>query len=555
MSFAFKSSASTALLSKRCCRITRVRPGCVSGRFCCTQSTSGICICWRCEVTSDTTAPVSRGKSPPNNSLASKGVSSCCLMRGPWGSDDRPSTSCCTSRVDSGVEANRRTSTAPASPAASANSSATKYRLSSWRSAAVPRNVSSSRTARGSRTSSPPNTSMRWPARSRNRLASGPARSRCSAAMIGSTLPSAPRGGSWRRNRSAITALSGMGSAAVKRRGASSTAGLRGPSKGSRPVSTFHAASCASVRAVPGAGAARALAGGRDMLLRLPVSSTRAAGCSKGSAPELARAGAARRGMTFMQRMTLSSGAESDQRSMASPLTLSAHPLFRDAPAHTLATLEERGRRVTYAAGRRILREGQPAQSAYVLLSGGVRIWHAGPGGRQIEVRLMSAPAFFGECEALLRLPWGESVEAILPSEVLVFSTELLEWFMASSPVFSTNLVLDLAHRLLITSEQVRDLAFRPVEMRLADTVLEYGQLFGELGARGTRIAPRLNQSRLALSLGVSRRSVHQIISRWISEGLLAREAGGRYAIVAPERLAARGSGPKAVKRRPRNKK
>lgn len=234
-------------------------------------------------------------------------------------------------------------------------------------------------------------------------------------------------------------------------------------------------------------------------------------------------------------------------------------PLFDGVNDNALATLASRSRHQKVSVGKKVLREGDAAEHVYLLLAGGVRIWH-GParpacavsaagdddgGEGQVDVRLMGPPALFGESEVMLGLHWRETVESVLDSVLLVIPQNVFLWLFRTSAPFSRALAIDLARRLLNTSEHVRLFAFGSAEARLADLVLDHAALFGAPStsqSSGTRIITKLNQTRLAAALAVSRRAVHEIIQRWIDDGVLAREAG-RYVVTDVKRLRALGTG------------
>lgn len=99
---------------------------------------------------------------------------------------------------------------------------------------------------------------------------------------------------------------------------------------------------------------------------------------------------------------------------------LSGSPALRSASAGTLERLAENGEERTVPRGRLVLREAEPADAVYVLLSGLLAVHVAGEAavrtGRMPELH---PGALFGEVGVLRRVPRTASVLALEDSQVL----------------------------------------------------------------------------------------------------------------------------------------
>jgi CRP-like cAMP-binding protein len=181
------------------------------------------------------------------------------------------------------------------------------------------------------------------------------------------------------------------------------------------------------------------------------------------------------------------------------------------------------------------LKEGEVARHVFCLVDGGVRIYHRAPGGEagEIVVKLFRAPAFFGEMEVLLGLEWLETVETVLPSEVLRISGAAFDRLLKSDGRLSYALVQDLTLRLCIATEHARVLAFTSLESRLASLMVDHLNLFGTEDAEtgGLLIDVKVSQDTLARSLAVSRKSVNATFRDWRARGLLTKREG-RYVVL-----------------------
>lgn len=222
---------------------------------------------------------------------------------------------------------------------------------------------------------------------------------------------------------------------------------------------------------------------------------------------------------------------------------LRANPLFGRVDAAVLQKILPHCQSIKYRAGRKILRERGDAEHVFCLVSGGVRIYHVAPDGEEgeIVVKLFRAPAFFGEMEVLMRMAWLETVETVMPSEVIRISGQAFTSLLSREPKLCFALVRDLTLRLCIATEHARVLAFSDVESRLASLVLDHVNLFGikDEATGAIRIDVKLSQETLARSLAASRKAINQTFGRWKAEGLLDKRAA-RYIVLDLDGLRAR---------------
>ena len=98
----------------------------------------------------------------------------------------------------------------------------------------------------------------------------------------------------------------------------------------------------------------------------------------------------------------------------ASVTELARVGLFGSLPGQTLGKLADRMRRDEVAAGSVIVREGEPGDRFYVLLSGVVGVSQSELGER----RVLQAGEFFGEVALTMHVPRTASVIAMTPCVV-----------------------------------------------------------------------------------------------------------------------------------------
>lgn len=206
--------------------------------------------------------------------------------------------------------------------------------------------------------------------------------------------------------------------------------------------------------------------------------------------------------------------------------SLSTHPVFKNADPEQLRELERASTQRDYHTKTRILSEGEAASFVYALQTGAVRIFHRAETGEEVLLKLLRAPAIFGEAEALSGLRHVENVEAVEPSTLLAMPVVPLARFLRQDGETALRFLMDVSARLAIAAYNEKSLAFFPSTIRLANYLLDYAMWFEQPDPHDYEIP--LTQDQMALAVGVTRRSVAKDMIEWQKEGILEKRQG-RY--------------------------
>jgi MFS family permease len=125
--------------------------------------------------------------------------------------------------------------------------------------------------------------------------------------------------------------------------------------------------------------------------------------------------------------------------------------IFAGARRPVLERLAAAATEVAFAAGETIVREGDPAEALYVLVTGQVQVSARGEaGGAERPIRVMTAPAYFGEIGVLEQIPRTATVTALTECVCeQIDGQELLEALTSSPP--SSSLMATARGRLAVT--------------------------------------------------------------------------------------------------------
>lgn len=119
--------------------------------------------------------------------------------------------------------------------------------------------------------------------------------------------------------------------------------------------------------------------------------------------------------------------------------------LFQSLNETGLRALANRVRQRSLAAGRLVFKEGEPADSMYVVLSGGVKIFLKDGTGKEVVLDTKKPGEYFGEM-MLDHRPRSASIMTLEPSEFAVISRADFQAFLRQHPDAAEQVILNLIH-------------------------------------------------------------------------------------------------------------
>jgi CRP-like cAMP-binding protein len=163
-----------------------------------------------------------------------------------------------------------------------------------------------------------------------------------------------------------------------------------------------------------------------------------------------------------------------------------------------LDELWDRGRSVRFAAGERLLHEGESGDRIAVILSGRAKVSCTLADGRERVLDFRGPGELVGELSAIDERPRSSSVTAIEPLEALVVAASDFRSALESKP--GAGLAM-----LRVLSRRFRDADRKRIEFGASDTVgraaariVELAERYGEWADDGIAIALPISQEELA---------------------------------------------------------
>lgn len=212
-------------------------------------------------------------------------------------------------------------------------------------------------------------------------------------------------------------------------------------------------------------------------------------------------------------------------------------PLFAGLPAKLAASLRSRVHRRAFAAGTYLAREGEPANSLFVIERGLVRVTRTSRQGKELVLRILTTGDTMGELGVLdaagVRTASAIAVE---PTSCVILSKDDLHAAVRSTPELGIRLLASLVAYVRRKDEELADIAFLDAPGRIARKLLELADRHGAAVQGGVRIGIRVPQAELASMVGASRENVNRALGQLVTLGALTMD-GGHITITDADRL------------------
>lgn len=213
---------------------------------------------------------------------------------------------------------------------------------------------------------------------------------------------------------------------------------------------------------------------------------------------------------------------------------LRTHPLFQGLPLQVTEHLSAYLKTRSVSRGTIIFMKGDPGTGLMGVLSGAVKISVASTEGRDIVLNIIREGDIFGEIALLDGHPRTANATAISECELVILERREFIPFLRSHPDAALKVMQTLCSRLRRTSEQVHDVSFLTLPIRLAKVLLQ-------LSANTTACtaAPKLafTQREIGEIVGRSRESTNKQLREWADLGWIRLE-WGRITLLKPDILA-----------------
>jgi CRP-like cAMP-binding protein len=224
-------------------------------------------------------------------------------------------------------------------------------------------------------------------------------------------------------------------------------------------------------------------------------------------------------------RLSRTSGKGSAEVSPATSPTSSG--LLSRLPQHLFTDLFRHATTVRLKADEVLFIAGDAGDGCYRVEDGLLKVTMVSRSGTERILAFFGPNAIVGEMSIIDGLPRSASVVAVRAAVLSFLSRVEFEEFANKHPEVYKFLLTLLAARLRETDSTVAAGSFLPLGGRVACTLLELAQDFGQdVGSGRIVIRQKIGQSDLAAMAGIARENVSRILNDWRRRKLISRLSG-----------------------------
>ena len=212
------------------------------------------------------------------------------------------------------------------------------------------------------------------------------------------------------------------------------------------------------------------------------------------------------------------------QQQSASPENQS---LLSHLPDHLVTSLFSRATTVRLKTEEELFLAGDIGDGCYRVDDGLLKVTMMSRAGNERILAFLGPGAIVGEMSVIDRLPRSANVVAVRPAVLSFLSSADFVDFAKKNPQVYECLVVLLIARLRETDTTIAAGTFLPLRGRVACTLLELAQEFGQdVGSGRIVIHQKIGQTDLAAMAGIARESLNRILNDWKRRKLVSELAG-----------------------------
>lgn len=182
---------------------------------------------------------------------------------------------------------------------------------------------------------------------------------------------------------------------------------------------------------------------------------------------------------------------------------------------------------VRLVAGEILFRAGASGDGCYRVEDGMLKVMIVSGSGAERILAFLGQGAIVGELSVIDGLPRSATVVAVRDAAVSFLSRTDFEAFAEKHPGVYKSLVRLLAQRLRETDTVVAASSFLSLKGRVARTMLELAEHFGqEVGPGRIVIHQKIGQNDLAAMAGIARENLTRVLNDWQRHKLVTRLSG-----------------------------
>jgi len=201
--------------------------------------------------------------------------------------------------------------------------------------------------------------------------------------------------------------------------------------------------------------------------------------------------------------------------------------LLAELPGRLSSNLFAGAKPIRLAADEVLFLAGDPGDGCYRIEDGLLKVTMVSRSGAERILAFLGPGAIVGELSMIDGRTRSASVVAVRDAALSFLSRAAFEAFTRKHPEVYKTLVTLLATRLRETDSVIAAGSFLPLRGRVASTLLELAENFGQdVGSGRIVIRQKIGQSDIAAMAGIARENVSRILNDWKRRKLVSRLSG-----------------------------
>jgi len=210
--------------------------------------------------------------------------------------------------------------------------------------------------------------------------------------------------------------------------------------------------------------------------------------------------------------------------------TVLSLPLFQDMSDADIDAFLRHASPRRVLRGESVFKQGQQADSFYLLVTGRLKATQVTGDGKQVIVRVVHPGELFGFAVALQRPDYPGTAQAALDSDVLAWPSELWSELIECSGRIAVSAIQIMGKQLEESHTRIREMSTQEVERRVAHAILRLSLQAGKPEDGGIEISFPISRQDIAEMTGTTLHTVSRILSAWETRGLV--ECGRQRVVV-----------------------
>lgn len=195
--------------------------------------------------------------------------------------------------------------------------------------------------------------------------------------------------------------------------------------------------------------------------------------------------------------------------------------LFREIDLEGIEEIVKMSQMRNRSGGEFFFLEDDPADTAYMLIEGKVKLTQSTLDGQQIILGYLVPGRVYGIIAVLKKVTYPVTAEAVGLCSALAWDQKTLNMMMDHYPRIAVNSLHIMAGQIREFQNRVRDLSTKRVETRIARTILRLARQSGKQIAEGVLIDLPLSRQDLAEMSGTTLYTASRVIREWEKQELV----------------------------------